>query len=65
MYIYSSESEEPKIGLSVSLKKVSPAGATFVFHQYDPKAPTGELNYGEDYVIEAQKIIPGNQYLLL
>ena len=55
VYIYSSESEEPKIGLSVSLKKVSPAGATFVFHQYDPKAPTGELNYGEDYVIEVQK----------
>ncbi len=54
-YIYSAESEADKIGLYFTLKKISPAGATLVFHQYDEEAPTGELNYGDAFVLEVLK----------
>ncbi len=54
-YIHSAESEIDKIGLYLTLKKITPAGAILVFHQYDENAPTGELNYGDAFVIEVQK----------
>lgn len=54
-YIYSAESEADKIGLYFTLKKISPAGATLVFHQYDEEAPTGELNYGDAFALEVLK----------
>lgn len=54
-YIDSAESEADKIGLYFTLKKISPTGATLVFHQYDEDAPTGELNYGDAFVMEVQK----------
>lgn len=54
-YIHSPESESDKIGLSVTLKKITPTGATFIFHQYDEKAPTGELEYGDAFVLEVLK----------
>jgi len=53
--IYNAESEADKIGLYFTLKKISPTGATLVFHQYDEDAPTGELNYGDAFMIEIQK----------
>lgn len=53
--IYNAESEADKIGLYFTLKKISPTGATLVFHQYDEDAPTGELNYGDAFMIEVQK----------
>ncbi|MDE7324421.1 MAG: hypothetical protein K2N73_17245 [Lachnospiraceae bacterium] len=53
--IYAPESEADKIGLHFELKKISPSGATLVFHQYDEKAPTGELEYGSAFVLEVQK----------
>lgn len=52
-YVYHEESEDDLIGLSFSLKNISPTGATLIFNQYDPDAPTGELDFGEDFVIEA------------
>lgn len=54
-YVYHEESEATKIGLYFSMKKISSTGATLVFHQYDSEAPTGELEYGDDFVIERQK----------
>ncbi|MDE7477877.1 MAG: hypothetical protein K2M91_07995, partial [Lachnospiraceae bacterium] len=54
-YIYSDESELDKIGLSFSLKNISPTGATLVLTQYDADAPTGEMEYGDDFVLEIQK----------
>lgn len=53
-YIYSAESEVYEIGVQFSLKKISGTGATLVFDQFDAKAPTGELNYGDDFVVEIQ-----------
>lgn len=69
-YIYSAESEADKIGLYFTLEKISPTGATLAFHQYDEDAPTGELNYGDAFVIEIQKnniweeipVAAGNNY---
>ncbi len=55
VYIYGPESEANKIGLHITLKKVSSTGAILSFHQYDEKAPTGVLEYGETYVIEVLK----------
>ncbi|MDE6364687.1 MAG: hypothetical protein K2L86_10605 [Lachnospiraceae bacterium] len=55
VYIYSPESESDKIGLSFTLEKITPTGATLVFHQYDEKAPTGELEYGDAFVLEVLK----------
>lgn len=54
-YIRSSESEADKIGLLFELKQITPTGATLVFHQYDEKTPTGELEYGDAFVLEALK----------
>lgn len=54
-YIHSPESEADKIGLLFDLKKITPTGATLVFHQYDEKAPTGELEYGDAFVLEVFK----------
>lgn len=52
--IYSEESRISEIALSFSLKNISSTGATLVFNQYDADALTGELVYGEDFVIEMQ-----------
>lgn len=54
-FIRSSESEADKIGLYVTLKAITPSGATLVFEQYDEKAPTGNLEYGSDFVLEILK----------
>lgn len=54
-YIYSEESDIKKIGLDFSLENISPSGATLVFNQYDADAPTGELIYSDDFVIELLK----------
>lgn len=54
-YVYNAESEISGIGLYFSLKNISSTGATLVFRQYDADAPTGELEYGEDFVIEQRK----------
>lgn len=54
-YIYSQESEISEIGLSVTLKKISPAGATLVINQYDADAATGKLQYGNDFAVEMLK----------
>lgn len=51
-YVYDAGSEISEIGLYFSLKNISSTGATLVFRQYDAEAPTGELEYGEDFVIE-------------
>lgn len=53
-YIYHEESEITALGLDFSLKNISPAGATLVFHQYDPDAPTGELDFGDEFEMEVQ-----------
>lgn len=54
-YVYSRESEIDQIGLSFSLKNISPAGATLVLRNYDASAPAGQLEYGDDFAIEVQK----------
>ena len=54
-YVYNEESQIPEIALSVSLKDITPTGATFVFDQYDADAPEGELVYGAEFVIEVLK----------
>ena len=54
-FVYSAESEVGEIGLSFSLKKISSTGATLVFNCYDEAAPTGRLQFGEDFTIEIQK----------
>lgn len=54
-YVYSRDSEVDQIGLSCSLKKISPTGATLVLHNYDPSAPTGQLEYGEAFAVEVLK----------
>lgn len=54
-YVYNAESEISEIGLYFSLKNISPTGATLVFNQYDADAPTGELEYGEDFMLEQQR----------
>lgn len=54
-YVHSSESEIDQIGLYLTLEKISSAGATLVFRQYDAKAPTGELEYGDAFTLEVLK----------
>lgn len=51
-FVYHEESEDSSIGLSFSLKNISAVGATLVFDQYDADAPTGSLEFGEDFAIE-------------
>ena len=58
-YIRTPEAELDKIGLNFTLEKITPTGATLVFHQYDEKAPTGELEYGDAFVLE---ILKNNQW---
>lgn len=53
-YIYHEESEITALGLDFSLKNISPAGATLVFQQYAPDAPTGELDFGDEFELEVQ-----------
>lgn len=55
VYIYSRESEAEVIGLQFSLKNISRTGATLVFDQYDIDTVSGELTYGDDFVIETKK----------
>lgn len=54
-YIYNEDSEISEIALYVSLKNISPTGATIVFNQYNADVLKGELICGEDYVLEVQK----------
>ncbi|MDE7416950.1 MAG: hypothetical protein K2N44_11765 [Lachnospiraceae bacterium] len=54
-YIYNSAYELDQIGLSFTLKNISSTGATLVFRNYDAGAPTGELEYGDDFLLEIQK----------
>lgn len=54
-YVYSEESQIEEIGLSLSLKNISSIGATLVFYCYDEAAPTGCLQFGEDFTIEMHK----------
>lgn len=54
-YVYSRESEVDQIGLSFSLKKISSTGATLLLQNYDASAPTGQLEYGDDFAIEIQR----------
>ena len=54
-FINNEGSQIPEIALSVSLKNITPTGATFVFDQYDADAPKGELMYGAEFVIEVLK----------
>ncbi len=54
-YIRTPEDELDKIGLYLTLEKITPAGATLVFRQYDAKAPTGELEYGDAFTLEVLK----------
>lgn len=56
-YIYNSDydSDLDQIGLSFMLKNISSTGATLVFRNYDADAPTGELEYGADFLLEIQK----------
>lgn len=69
-YVYSRESELDEVGLSFSLKNITPEGATLVFYQYDAGAATGSLEYGDDFLLEVQKngaweeipVIPGGNY---
>lgn len=54
-YVYNDESWIEEIDLYFSLKNISSTGATLVFSQHNADAPKGELQYGEDYVIEVKK----------
>ena len=51
-YVFKKESENQEIGLYLSLKNVSAAGATLIFNQFDADAPTGELQDGDDFILE-------------
>ena len=54
-YVYSDESWINEVELHFSLKNISSTGATLVFNQHNADAPKGELQYGEDFVIEVLK----------
>ncbi|MDE6053922.1 MAG: hypothetical protein K2G55_09205 [Lachnospiraceae bacterium] len=54
-YIYDSAYDLDQIGLSFTLKNISSTGATLVFRNYDIDAPTGELTYSDDFLLEMQK----------
>ena len=54
-FIDDEDSQIPEIALSVSLKNISPTGATLVFDQYDADAPKGRLDFGSEFVIEVLK----------
>lgn len=54
-YVYHAESEASELGVLFSLKNITPSGAVLVFNQYDSEAPTGELEFGDDFELEVQK----------
>ena len=54
-WVYHEESQEEQIGLSLTLEEISASGATLHYNQFDAKAPTGELQDGDDFVIEVKK----------
>lgn len=54
-YIYNGESEAENIGLQFRLKNISATGAKMVFRQYDKEAPTGELQYGQEFGLEREE----------
>ncbi len=54
-YLYNNEYDLDQIGLSFTLKNISSTGATLVFRNYDADAPTGDLEYGDDFLLEIQK----------
>ena len=54
-YVNSEQSELTEIGLYLSLKNVSATGATLVWNHYDPEAATGELQCGDDFVLQQKK----------
>lgn len=54
-YIYNRTYDLDQIGLSFTLKNISSTGATLVFYNYDADAPTGTLEYGEDFLLETEK----------
>lgn len=51
-YVYTKESEDEDIGLYLSLKNISATGATLVYDQYDGRLPSGELEDGDDFIME-------------
>lgn len=50
--VFKEESENQEIGLYLSLKNISAAGATLIYNQFDAEAPTGELQDGDDFILE-------------
>lgn len=54
-YVDSEQSELTEIGLYLSLKNVSATGATLVWNHYDPESATGELQCGDDFVLQQKK----------
>lgn len=55
IYVFDRESENDEMGLSFSLKNISPTGATLVFRQFDEDAIAGELIYGDAFMLEQLK----------
>ncbi len=54
-YVYHEEAQIDEIGLYFSLKNISSTGASLVFKRYDVEAPTGTLQFGDDFMIETKK----------
>lgn len=54
-YIREDASQLNEVGLSLSLKDISPTEATLVFNLYDAEAAEGELIYGDDFTMEVLK----------
>lgn len=54
-YVYNQQSEITEIGLYLSLKNISASGATLVWNCYDPEVATGELQCGDDFVLQQMK----------
>lgn len=55
IYVFDRESENDEMGLSFSLKNISPTGATLVFCQFDENVFPGELIYGDAFLLEQLK----------
>lgn len=51
-YVDSDESYLDQICLGISLKNISSTGATILFCNYHADAPTGQLEYGDDFALE-------------
>lgn len=54
-YVYHEEAQIDEIGLYFSLKNISSTGASLVFKRYDVEAPTGTLQFGDEFMIETKK----------